>query len=102
VAQVLVTQFSPDLLPESLRLARRLREAGLNVEVYLENDPLGNQIRYALKKEIPYLAIVGPDEAAAEQVALRDLGRKKQVTVDRGEAAAQIQAWRRQGEEADV
>ena len=73
VAQVLVTQFSPELVGASLRMARDLREAGLNVETYLENDPLGGQIRYALKKEIPYVAILGPDEAAAGKVALRNL-----------------------------
>jgi len=97
VAQVLVTQFSPEMVPESLQVARELREAGLNTELYFENDPLGDQIRYALKKEIPYLVIVGPDEAAAGQVAVRNLRLKQQETVPREEASARIKAWQQKG-----
>jgi histidyl-tRNA synthetase len=97
VAQVLVTQFSPDMVTESLKVARDLREAGLNTELYFENDPLGDQIRYALKKEIPYVVIVGPDEVAAGQVAIRNLRLKQQETVSREEAGARIKAWRKEG-----
>jgi histidyl-tRNA synthetase len=97
VAQVLVTQFSPDMVTESLKVARELREAGLNTELYFENDPLGDQIRYALKKEIPYVVIVGPDEVAAGQVAIRNLRLKQQETVSREEAGARIKAWQKEG-----
>ncbi len=93
VAQVLVTQFSPELVGESLKLARELRVAGWRVELYFENDPLGKQLRYADRKGIPYLAIVGPDEVAAGSVALRNLATKEQVTVARSGAAAQLEAW---------
>ena len=37
--QVLVTVFSPDLLPSSLRLATQLRKAGFKVEMYLNHGP---------------------------------------------------------------
>ena len=77
VAQVLMTQFDPDLVTESLKVARDLRKAGLKTEMYFENDPLGDQIRYALKKGIPYVAIVGPDEVAAGEVALRNLAAEQ-------------------------
>lgn len=93
VIQVLVTQFNPDLLIESLKAARELRQAGLNSELYFESDSLGNQIRYALKKGIPYVVIVGPDEVAAGQVAIRNLRLGQQETTPREEAAARIKAW---------
>jgi len=93
VAQVLVTQFNPELATESLKAAQDLRRAGLNTELYFENDPLGDQIRYALKKGIPYVVIVGPDEAAAGQAAIRNLELRQQETVPRQEVAARIKAW---------
>jgi len=93
VAQILVTQFNPDLVTESLKMARELRQAGLNVELYFENDPLGKQIRYALKKGIPYVVILGPDEVIAGQAAIRNLQLKQQETVPRGQAAARIKVW---------
>jgi len=94
VAQVLVTQFSSDMVTESLKMARELRQAGLNTELYFENKALGKQIRYALKKGIPYVVILGPDEVTAGQVAIRNLQLKQQETVPRGEAAARIKTWR--------
>ncbi len=93
VTQVLATQFNPDTVNESLKLARELRQAGLNTELYMESRPLGKQIRYALKKGIPYVAIVGPDEITAGRVTLRHLKLKQQTSVPRDQAATQIEAW---------
>jgi histidyl-tRNA synthetase len=94
VTQVLVTQFDPDLLTESLKMATELRQAGLNTELYFESDRLGEQIRYALKKGIPYVVILGPDELAAGRAAIRNLLLKEQDIVPREEAAARINTWR--------
>jgi histidyl-tRNA synthetase len=93
VAQVLVTRFDPDLIPETLKAANDLRKAGLKVELYFGNVALGKQIRYALKKGITYVVILGPDEVAAGQVTLRNLELKQQVTVAREAAASQIATW---------
>jgi histidyl-tRNA synthetase len=93
VAQVLVTQFNPDLVTESLKVAHNLRKEGVNTELYFENDPLGDQIRYALKKGIPYLAIIGPEEVAAGKVTIRNLELEQQETVDREKVVARIRSW---------
>jgi len=93
-AQVLVTRFSPDLVTESLRMASALRQAGIKTEMYFDNDSLGKQVGYADRKGIPYVLILGPDEAAAGRVALRNLRTKQQVTVERAQAAVQIESWR--------
>ncbi|MGC8786142.1 MAG: histidine--tRNA ligase [Anaerolineae bacterium] len=89
--QVLVTVFSAELMHESLRLITELRNAGLRCELYYDIDPLGNQIRYALKKGIPFVAILGPDELAAAQVTLRNLPLKSQVQVARSEVGEFLQ-----------
>jgi histidyl-tRNA synthetase len=88
--QVLVTVFGPQLLQDSLHLIAELRNAGLCCELYYGADPLGAQIRYALKKGIPFVAIAGPDELAVGQVTVRDLRQKSQVPVARSEVAAVI------------
>ena len=76
--RVLVTLFSADLYPQTLALAGRLRQAGINAEQVLEATRLGKQIRYADRKGIPYVAILGPDELAAGQVILKDLSTGEQ------------------------
>jgi len=93
ISQVLVTIFDEAQVRASLQVTNELREAGLNTELYLENDPLGDQIRYALKKGIPYVVIVGPDELAADQVTIRNLPLNAQRTVERQSTVATIKDW---------
>jgi histidyl-tRNA synthetase len=88
--QVLVTLFSADLLTESLELLTQLREAGMRCEMYYGADPLGTQIRYALKKGIPLVVILGPDELASDQVAVRELDSRQQSTVPRANLSGHL------------
>ncbi|HUW94732.1 MAG TPA: His/Gly/Thr/Pro-type tRNA ligase C-terminal domain-containing protein, partial [Anaerolineae bacterium] len=92
--QVLVTIFSEDQIATSLQVSGNLRNSGLNTELYFENDPLGDQIRYALKKGVPYVIIVGPDEAAAGQVTIRNLALNEQRTVARETLIDHIKDWK--------
>jgi histidyl-tRNA synthetase len=87
--QVLVARFGADPAPGTA-LAAELRAAGVATEAYLEADGLGNQIRYALKRGIPYVAIVGPDELEAGTVTLRDLARAEQAVVARDRLADEV------------
>jgi len=91
--QVLVTVFGDDQLQASIQVSETMRDGGLNTELYFERDPLGHQIRYALKKGIPFVVIIGPDEAAAGQVTIRNLPLKEQRTVGREAMVAQIRDW---------
>ena len=93
VAQVLVTVFDKTLVNASLQMANTLRLGELKTEMYFEQDPLGTQLRYAGKKGIPYVVILGPDEVAAGQVTVRDLMRKEQQTVSQAEAVGLIRQW---------
>ncbi len=93
ISQVLVTLFDEAQLSASLQAANELRKAGLNTEFYFENDPLGDQIRYALKKGVPFVVIVGPDEVAEGQVTIRNLPLNEQRTVERENMAQSIKDW---------
>jgi len=93
VAQVLVTVFDKTLVNASLQMANILRQGELKTEMYFEQDPLGTQLRYAGKKGIPFVVILGPDEFAAGQVTVRDLVRKEQQTVNQAEVVGLIRQW---------
>ncbi len=90
---VLVTVFDEALYPESAALATKLRRAGLNVELYLEKAKLKKQLRFAQRKDIPIVAIMGSDEVEAGQVTLKRLSTGEQVTVALPAAAGRVQAW---------
>jgi histidyl-tRNA synthetase len=92
LVEVLVTVFARELVRESLELLSELRSFGLRCELYYDADPLGTQIRYALKKGIPTLVILGPDELSAGQVAVRDLQTKSQSNVERAAVAQHLRA----------
>jgi histidyl-tRNA synthetase len=87
-AQGFVTLFGPDLVGESLALARELRLAGIATIVALQPDKLGRQFREADAKGIPYALVVGPDELANGTVGVKDLRSGEQRSVPRAAVAA--------------
>lgn len=77
--KVLMTVFSMELGPNSIEAVNKLRKAGINTELYLDaNTKLEKQLKYADQKGIPYVVIIGPDEAKSAKVTLKDLKNKSQ------------------------
>ncbi|MBX3727317.1 MAG: histidine--tRNA ligase [Xanthomonadales bacterium] len=89
--QVLVALLDEAQLPEALRLAMTLREAGINVETQLEPGKLKNQLKYADRAGIRFVAIPGPDELARGVVAVKDLARQSQFEVAPAELARALE-----------
>ncbi len=89
--QVLVTIFSPELLPKSLETASALRTSGINTEVYPDpNTRLDKQLKYASRKNIPFVVIIGPDEAAQNSINLKNMRGGTQTQTSLSELANQI------------
>ncbi len=91
--QVLVTLFDDELYPQTVALASRLRQAGLRVEQVLEPMRLGKQIRFADRKGVPCVAILGPDEIATGKLVLKNLKTGEQQAYSEAEAVAHLQGW---------
>lgn len=53
---------SSNMHGEAIQLANMLREEGLKVELVLEPKKMKWVLKHALKKNSPYLALIGPDE----------------------------------------
>ena len=76
---VLVTIFSTDLQGDSLKVAAKLRDAGINTELYPSpDDKLDKQFKYADKKIIPYAIVIGQDEAKSNTVTLKNMVERSQ------------------------
>lgn len=90
ITRVLVTVFSPETLAASMHVVNDLRQQGINTEVYLGTDRLSNQLRYASRKAIPFVVIVGPDEIARGEVVLRDMTTGEQQSVKTEALAALV------------
>lgn len=76
---VLVTVFSSDLSENSLKLAKFLRDSQINVEIYPDAAKLDKQLKYADRKGIPYVVIIGPDEVKENKAVLINLKTKEQT-----------------------
>jgi histidyl-tRNA synthetase len=90
--QVLVTVFDETRAPASAALAARLRESGLQVDLYPEPAGYGRQFKYAEARGIPYAVLLGPRESEAGIVAIRDLVASSQEDVPLDGAAAWLAA----------
>jgi histidyl-tRNA synthetase len=81
-SKVLVTVFSPQLFTQSITTVKLLRDSGINAELFPDSEvKLEKQIKFAVKKDIPYLVIIGPDEAAVGKVTLKNLSAATQETL---------------------
>jgi histidyl-tRNA synthetase len=82
-ADVMVAVWNEDSLSESVKLAQELRAGGLRVDLYPEADKLGKQFKYAASREVPFVAVVGDDERARGEVAVKDLRTGEQHSMPR-------------------
>jgi histidyl-tRNA synthetase len=82
---VLVSQMDEARLPLYLEIASQLRAAGINTEVQLETKKLARQFQYADRAGIRFVVVVGDEEAAKDEVAVKDLRKQEQFTVARSE-----------------
>lgn len=80
--QVLVSIFSTELQDASVKITGALRAAGIPTELYLdETAKMEKQLKFALAKNIPYLAIIGPEETEKNMVTLKNLKTREQKTL---------------------
>lgn len=82
--QVLVTIFSYDLLEKSIETTQFLRKNNINTELYLNpEDKLEKQLKYADKKQIPYVVIIGEEETKNNVFRLKNMktGEQKKLTI---------------------
>ncbi|MGX7666910.1 histidine--tRNA ligase [Flavobacterium pedocola] len=83
-SKALFLNFGQEEALYAMKAITQLRKAGIKVEMYPDNAKIGKQFQHADKRGIPYAIIVGGDEIANNQFALKDLasGEQKKVTFE--------------------
>jgi histidyl-tRNA synthetase len=88
---VVVTVFDRDRVADYQKMVAALRSANIRAELYLGNPKnMGNQLKYADRRNSPCVIIQGSDEKARGEVQIKDL-------IEGAKAAAAIasnQEWR--------
>jgi histidyl-tRNA synthetase len=82
--QVLFTNFGEAEELYSLKLVQKIREAGINAELFPESSKMKKQMNYADKKGVPFVAIVGEDEIQQQKITLKNMtsGEQQLVAID--------------------
>lgn len=88
--QVLVTIFDQKRIDASVQTAAKLRAQGISTEMYPALDKLPKQLKYANKKGIPWVIVIGDQEAANQQVALKNMSTGEQVSLSLEKAITQL------------
>jgi histidyl-tRNA synthetase len=86
-ADVMVSIWDDEHISESMALAQELRSANLRVDLYPESDKLGKQFKFASLRSVPFVAVIGDEERAKGEVAVKDMRTGEQHEVKRGEVA---------------
>jgi len=81
VTKALVSVFSSELQQNSLEVAKKLRQNGINTEIFLDISPMEKQLKYAIKKQIPYFIVIGPEEIEKDMITLKALDTRQQQTL---------------------
>jgi histidyl-tRNA synthetase len=76
--KLLFANMGTDELKYLIPVVKSLREAGVACEIYPEQSKLKKQFDYADKKAIPFLSIVGGNEAAEGVVNIKNLSSGEQ------------------------
>jgi histidyl-tRNA synthetase len=89
-ADLMVTIWNANRTADAIRLAGALRAQGVRVDVYPEADKIGKQFKYADSRGIRFVAVVGDDEAARGDVAIKDLKTGEQTSRPQADVADYI------------
>ncbi len=89
--KVLVTIFNSDLLKNSQEVVQQLRKEGINTDLYPNpTDRLDKQLKYANRKEIPYVIIIGPEESEKNTIKIKNMKTGDQSTISPNELISKI------------
>jgi histidyl-tRNA synthetase len=88
----MVSIWNEEVIAYSVALANELRSAGLRVDLYPEADKIGKQFKYASERGIPLVVVVGDEELARGEVAIKDMRSGEQRSVKRAHVAETIRS----------
>ena len=85
ISKALIISMVDDL-SKSLEVATKLRNEGINCQVYTDSGKIKKQFNYANRNNIPYVIVIGEDEIANNVVSLKNMESGEQVSVSLDEA----------------
>lgn len=92
-SQVLFFNLGKEEMKASFVKLQALRARGVAAELYPESVKFDKQFKYAEKKNIPYIAIIGKEEMENQQVNIKNIRSGEQRTFSWSELATLSFTW---------
>lgn len=92
-SEVLVTVFDDGSLGDSITLYNSLIDSGIPAELYMDRAKLAKQLKFADKKNIPFVVIQGPDEKQTDEVLIRRMSNGNQKKIPANQLASYIENY---------
>ncbi|MDJ1503833.1 histidine--tRNA ligase [Xanthocytophaga agilis] len=82
--RLLITCFDKEAFTYALPVLAKVREAGINAEIYPDIAKMKKQLDYADRKKVPFVVIIGSNEMATGRLALKNMttGEQKSLSVE--------------------
>jgi histidyl-tRNA synthetase len=83
-SKVLICHFDEASMRYGLGILTKLRSSGVASEIYPDQSKIKKQLDYGNKKAIPYTIVIGSDEMASGQLALKQMetGLQEKLSID--------------------
>ena len=83
ISKVMIVSMVDDF-NKSIETATKLRENGINTQIYTDNAKIKKQFNYANRLGIPYVIVIGEDEINNNIVSLKNMidGKQETVTIE--------------------
>ena len=88
--QLLFVNFGETEADYCLRVLAQVRQAGIRAEIYPDTAKMKKQMAYANAKHIPFVALVGETEMAAQKITLKNMETGEQQLVSTDELIAAL------------
>jgi histidyl-tRNA synthetase len=86
---VFLAYFDSAHVNDYLQIAAALRRAGISVEFFPEPKKLGQQLKLASKRGIPFALVIGGDEFKAGTAQFKNMAAETATTIEwQGDAGA--------------
>jgi len=80
-----LTPVSAKHITGTEEMASEFRQAGIRIELDASDETVGNKVRKAVGKKVPYILIVGDKELSGEDLMIRIRGQEKQEQMSKKE-----------------
>ncbi len=86
--KILFVQIDPEAEPLIFQYLNKLRQAGIAAEYYADKAKFDKQMKYADKRNVPYVGIIGSTELSRELINIKNMETGEQREMNIAEAIA--------------